>query len=503
MGQQAGSNGRDAIQTTTIRGPRTEYRRNSPVEFGRENASACVAACFDKLIPNVEDACKELQQSQYQQARLWDLYCCDSINCGVYIGNIGQSPNVDLIINECQNIGFFSIEDPGPPAANYCASPTPGATALFTLLPTHTSETPIPLASTSILASSSTSTSSPSSSNNNSTQLTAGVKVAIGVFSILALLAITALLLLLFRWRRRSPRASSPGPLLVSYDNPSYPGSHSTSRTPLITPLPSASSRTTPLIPPAKLSDRRYLQLVPKAGDSSGESNRDSPLSPTRSPRPIHQHGRRATSNIQLPVKASESPKYPHRSVYSSSGLGASTVTMETNKASSALSSSATVTETSTPPPTPKRFPQTHDGPLELSDFVTPAGPPPSRALPALPTSPPNHPNSPAISAPPLSPKSPTFPAQSVVRGDSPIVPTRQGSTPLPPTTISTEELCELTESYAQETRGSWGSWSGVGGGGPGVVPLNRKRGSTERNGEKKTALAAQDLDLEKLSGRY
>ncbi|KAI0102395.1 hypothetical protein GGR51DRAFT_289455 [Nemania sp. FL0031] len=517
MGQQADSNGRDAIHTT-IRDPRTEYRQSSPAEFGRDNAPACVAACFGKLVPNVEDACRELQQPQYQRGRLWDLYCCDSINCGVYIGNTGQSPNVDLIINECQNIGFSSIEDPGPPATNYCASPTLDAvltatlgtpsidpTALFTLLPTHASGAPIPFASTSILATSSTSTSSPSSSNPSSSQLTGGAKVAIAIFSALGLLAIIATLLLLFRRWRRSPRSQSSGPRLVSYDNPPYPGPHSTSRTPLITPPSSASSRRTPLIPPAKLSDRRYLQPAFKTGAPSGEIDRNSPSSPIRSPKSIHQHGRRATtSTIQPPtaIKAPVSPNYSQSSVYSTSGVGASTTTMEANKASSAYSSSATVTGTSTPPPTPKKFPRTHDGQLELSDFVTPAGPPPSRALPALPTSLLSPPNSPITSAPPLSPQSPTSPAQSVVRGDSPIVPSRQGGTRVPPAPISTKELCELTESYAQEVRESWGSWSGVGGGGPGVA-LGRKRGSSEKNGEKKSPAAIQDIDLEKLGGRY
>ncbi|KAI1128482.1 hypothetical protein F5Y10DRAFT_175289 [Nemania abortiva] len=523
MDQQVDSNSRDLVHTAAIQ-DRTGDHRSGPADFGRENASACVAACFDELVPNIEDACRQLQRPEYQRTRLWDLYCCDSINCGVYIGNIGQSPNVDLIINECQNIGFFSIEDPGPPATNYCASPTPNTvlttairtpsvepTSLFTLLATHTSATPISLAPTSMLASSSTSTSSPTSSNPNSSQLSGGAKVAIGVFSIIAVLAITALLLLLFRWRRKSRRSSSPEPLLISYDNPPYHGPRSASRTPLITPPPSASSRSVPLTPPAKLSDRKYLQPilkqgVPRASVSPGGNDQNSPSSPIPVPKPILRHSRRAKSNIQLPTtsKVPPLPPYPQSSAYSSSsGLGASTVTMESNKANSAHSSSATIPRTSTPPLSAKRIPQTHDRSLELKDFVRPAGPPPSCALPALPTPLSKHPSSPTISTPPLSPRSPTFPTQSVARSDSPIVPPQQGNTTGPPAPISTEELCELTESYAQETRGSWGSWSGVGGGGPGVVPPGRKRGSAEKNGEKKTAVAMQELDLEKLGGRY
>ncbi|KAI0877102.1 hypothetical protein GGS24DRAFT_168805 [Hypoxylon argillaceum] len=521
MGQQADDNNRGAADRTTLRDLRTGYRRSGPAEFGRENASACVTACFDELVPHVEDVCRQLQQPDYQRSRLWDLYCCDSINCGVYIGDIGQSPNVDLIINECQNIGFFSIEDPGPPPTNYCAPSTLNTyitsslshtqtvdpslfSALRTLsLASHTSEASMSLAPTSSLSSSSTSTDSSTSSNPNSSRLPGGAKVAIGIFSVIAVLAITALLLLLYRWRRKSSRSSSPRPLLIPYDNPPYTGSRSASRTPLITRPPSASSKSTPLTPPAKLSDRKYLQPVLKRGTprpsaSASEGDGNFPSSPILAPKSILRHGRRATtSNMRLSTttKAPAPPYCPPNSVYSSgSGQGASSVTIESHKASG------------TPPLSAKRLPQAHDRPLELSDLVTPAGPPPSRALPALPTPPLNHPNSPKTLVPPLSPQSPqssTFPARSPARGDAPAVPKQQRNTAGPQAPISAKELCELTESYAQEARESWGSWSGVGGGGPGVIPLGRKRGSAEKNAERKTAAPIQDLDLEKLSGRY
>jgi len=122
MGQFADNNDSDVSLRDTTRYKTQGYRRSGPADFGRGNASACVAACFDEFIPNVEDACRQLQQPGYQQSRLWDLYCCDSLNCGVYIGTVGQSrklamepklrrkktfltaviANVDLIINKCQ-----------------------------------------------------------------------------------------------------------------------------------------------------------------------------------------------------------------------------------------------------------------------------------------------------------------------------------------------------------------------------------------------------------------
>lgn len=92
MGQQAADNSRpDNVDWTIIRDPETGSHQNRPADFGRENASACITACFEELLPNIEDACRQLQQPENQRTRLWDLYCCDSINCGVYIGNTGQS----------------------------------------------------------------------------------------------------------------------------------------------------------------------------------------------------------------------------------------------------------------------------------------------------------------------------------------------------------------------------------------------------------------------------
>ncbi|KAI0451535.1 hypothetical protein F5B21DRAFT_381163 [Xylaria acuta] len=540
MGQQAGDNDYDVVHRTAIRYPRTGDRRSGAAEFVKENASACVTACFNELIPNVGDACRQLQQPEYQQSRLWDLYCCDSISCGVYISAIGQSPNVDLIINECQNIGFFSIEDPGPPATNYCAFSTPNTITTnaqphttvdeppiipapgtwstdsigpYIAPPTSTLDTSMPFASTSILTSSTSNASSPTSTNATSPGLTEGAKAAISIFSVIAVLALTAVLLLLIRRRQRSPRDSSPGPRLITYVNRPYPIPDSDSGTHLITPPPSASSRSVPLTPPAKLSERKYLEpalktetLRPPASPSvANRTFPSSPISvPTRSrPRPRHERNDTTNSIKSAAIRAaSVPPHHPQSSVYSlSSGPGGSTVTVESNKVSSVHSGSATATGTSTPPLSAMRFPRSHESPLESSDFVTPAGPPPNRALPAPP---PNHPNSPTFSVSSVSPRSPTFPARALTRGDSPIVPTQQGNTTSrPPTSISAKELRELTESYARETRESWGSWSGVGGGGPGVMSAGRKRGSAEKKGETKTAVPLQELDLEKLSGRY
>ncbi|KAI8634271.1 hypothetical protein F5Y19DRAFT_206892 [Xylariaceae sp. FL1651] len=550
MSHQA-DNGGGIAHRTVVEDPRARYRRDGPADFGREKASACVTACFGQYIGNrnVEDACRQLQQPENQRTHLWGLYCCDSMNCGVYIGTLGQSPSVDLIINECQNIGYFSIVDPGPPVTSYCASSTPDTTKSSSSshtptieiqnIPTigtfppdsvtssastsiYTSETTTSLVSTQASSSSASIANSSDSTGAGSTRLSGGAKAAIGIFSVLAVLAIVAILLLLFRRRRSNSRGSLPGALLVPRYHDSYSEARSGSRTPLITPPPPTSSRNAPLAPPARLSDRRYLQSILKQGAprplaTSSTGDLAFPASPICAPgqssiqsKPVPRHERRATaSSIKGPstITSPTPAHYAQSSVYSlSSGHGASTATIGSNKASSINSGSATVIGTSTPPLSPTRLARTHNGTLESPDLVTPAGPPPNRALPAPPL---NHPNSPTFSVSPVSPVSPrslTFPVRSLVRGGSPIVPMQQGSSKAAPAAASTQELCDLTDLYA---RGSWGSWSGVGGGGPGVNPRGRKRGSgspkgsVEKKGEAKTAVALQELDLEKLSGHY
>ncbi|KAI1330761.1 hypothetical protein F5Y16DRAFT_396251 [Xylariaceae sp. FL0255] len=533
----------------------TRKARGHSNEFDRWNAFACVVTCFDQFIggSDVVEVCESLERSpENQQQELWDLYCCDSIQCGVYIDKTGDSPNVDNIINQCQNHGIFSINDPGPPSSSYCTSTRPplswatgvsstrrpvGGPAIETFSSVAFVSTP---SSTSALltdlitsttpattASASSSTRQPDIAAAPSKQLKGGPKAAIVVFSLLGAASIAVILLYLLHRRRHRPnsRPRPPGSLsVVTRHNNGYPEPPSGSQTPLITPPPTAtSSRNPPLTPPARLSDRKYIQTMLKQGTfrPSGVSSTGDlafPASticaPTHS-RHLPQYERRATtSHIGVPLTTS-TPVFTHyaqSSVYSlSSGPEASSLTVQSIKASSVHSGSATITGTSTPPLSPTRLPRSRDGPQppsENADLVTPAGPPPNRALPAPPL---NHPNLPTFSISPVTPRSPTFSARSMVLGAA----SNAGSgkqqqqcinnknSTSPPLSTSTKELCELTESYARE---SWGSWSGVGGGGPGVNPTGRKRGSggsAEKKPEVGSAVGQQQLDLEKLSGRY
>ncbi|RYP26686.1 hypothetical protein DL767_007916 [Monosporascus sp. MG133] len=245
-------------------------------------------------------------------------------------------------------------------------------------------------------------------------------------------------------------------------------------------------------------------------------------------------------------------------------------------KANSVDSGTATVTGTGTPPLSPTRA--GHEMSPDAA-VAAPAGPPPNRALP--PTPPLHHhhhhhqqqyyhplPSPTSTLSVPVSPRSPTFPhphpnphsppqqhpQRPVVLGSGAgagASPVAIGSSeklhhyretigvalPGSPTTLtaaaagsredlSARDLCELTESYARETRESWGSWSGTGGGGPGVGGGggggggSRKRSSGNNSpmrcsGDRKasggggagehggTAVALRDLDLEKLGGSY
>ncbi|RYP45426.1 hypothetical protein DL768_008215 [Monosporascus sp. mg162] len=236
------------------------------------------------------------------------------------------------------------------------------------------------------------------------------------------------------------------------------------------------------------------------------------------------------------------------------------------HKANSVDSGTATVTGTGTPPLSPTRA--GHEMSPDVA-VAAPAGPPPDRALPPTPPLRHHHhhhqqqyyhplPSPTSTLSVPVSPRSPTFPhshphsppqqhpQRPVMLGNGGACPVAIGSSeklhhyhetigvalPGSPTTLtaaagsredlSARDLCELTESYARETRESWGSWSGTGGGGPGVGGGGgpRKRGSGNNSpmrcsGDRKAsggggagehggkAVALRDLDLEKLGGSY
>ncbi|KAI1340019.1 hypothetical protein F5Y15DRAFT_381130 [Xylariaceae sp. FL0016] len=443
--------------------------------FGGRNSNKCVNTCYDQYIDGRElrDVCIRLQQDL--QYTLQDLYCCDS-SCGVALRQLGDSPNVNLLINKCkEHNNYYIVTDPGPPTvctnaagvvvSNTISQPTTikpesssqgGLTAEELTLPPDPTSTGLPsltpahsMVSAQNTSSSTTSTSGLPSSPTFSSRLSEGSKIAIGICSCVALLAVIALALLFLHRRKRDSSGSfltsitiSPRHTRTSSEPPS------SSRTPLISPLTSASSRVTTLTPPARLSERRCLASLLKPSSISSPCRSDSnslafPTSPVFAPwdnRLTPRHERRVTtSGVRFPLsppppaalKAHRRHCYhqSHSSVYSLSSApnGGSTATFAPSIASGSLTIMQTATGASTPPLSPLspvRSTRAYEGPFDRPDMAdtqtstptptpTPAGPPPTRALP-LP--PPNHPNSPTFSpnschssVGPMSPRSPPF----------------------------------------------------------------------------------------------
>ncbi|GAB1313454.1 hypothetical protein MFIFM68171_03664 [Madurella fahalii] len=97
----------------------------------REEPALCIQRCRAQFLQSLSsdweehsgwpNGCRSLNRAMSIR-EFWSLYWCDSTFCGVGInrtGGVGQDPNVDLIINTCQNIGFYSIFDPGPPPLDF------------------------------------------------------------------------------------------------------------------------------------------------------------------------------------------------------------------------------------------------------------------------------------------------------------------------------------------------------------------------------------------------
>ncbi|OTB04060.1 hypothetical protein M426DRAFT_262532 [Hypoxylon sp. CI-4A] len=517
----------------------------APSFIGLQDPPACIDACFKQFVEkwykktqgSFGDVCGELSRVQ-PNMDLWQLYCCDSTDCGVWAKEKGQSPSVDLIINECQNAGNYLIVDPGPPPDDSscvaASASAPGETGFLTIvgatsMATSTiSSTSSPATHTSSSSELNSTTSGIGVAMDTSTGLTEGSKAAIGMCSSLATIAIIFLVGFLLCRRRTRPKTymeTAPNAPRLGRSSSEPP---SGSRTPLITPPPSASSKGPPLTPPARLSDRRFLPSLLKQGGTpsssvaSGIGERGllpSPLgTPTEKKSALRYEQQANTSTSptspSTPAAVHFAPNFlrDSGSSYSSGPGGASTIT---TTASNKIGS-VTDTPLLLLPLSPTRPARPHDSPLEIPNLVAPAGPPPSRALPAPP---PYHPTSPTFTVSPVSPS--TSPFALPLTSEKSHIPNganageideKANPGSVPPgiaLSASNQELRELTESYARETSESWGSW-GAAGGGPGVSIVGGKKGgrgsggrSKDRKGGSASTVSLQELDLEKLGGKY
>ncbi|KAI0131113.1 hypothetical protein F4814DRAFT_457012 [Daldinia grandis] len=516
----------------------------NPADIGLENPKACIAACFKQFIDglyedpreSLEDVCNQLSHVQ-SNTELWKLYCCDSTFCGVRTSEKGQSPNVDLIINKCQNIGNYLIYDPGPPLPNKfnCNSALTklGEPGLRTILPSNdlssiittiSSSSSIPAAETSL--SSKLNTTTPSI--GTSTGLTEGSRAAIGICSSLAIIAIVFLGGFLLSRHRKRPRSflvdTPNAPRLGRSSSEPQSGAH----TPLIMPPPS--SKAPPLTPPARLSDRRFLPSLLKQDDTPNSSSvfgaDERVIVPTtlkastEKKTTLSHKGHMISSAISEPPVSLSPPATVHFAPHflrdSNSPIGALTPT-EPNKDSSVYSGITNPPGfNSRPLPlplSPTRPLRPHDEPIEIPHLVTPAGPPPSRALPAPP---PYHPTSPTFPVSPMSsPGSPMLPSlkspSSVGDGSYVSDNIQQGeeNKRLPDASTigialpaSSPEIDDLTYPYVYDIPGGRGGREGKKRGHAGNGKLRNSNVGRYKMEENESMVSLQELSLGKLESK-
>ncbi|RSL84633.1 hypothetical protein CEP52_016382 [Fusarium oligoseptatum] len=488
-----------------------------------EDPPQCIAMCRERFLRELlpkdetfERACEALgdrggEQQQQHRRSFRALYCCDSQLCGVdNLGERGRDPNVNWFINACQEIGYHSIVDPGPPDVDYVCDPesthggdvhchkaqpadraedeafesvsstsqvstSEDATSKRSTASETSTSAPVQSSMSDTTYSTSTdpslvTTSEPSSKEQDKkdeTGLPLGVKVTIAILSVVILAALVVLVVCLLK-RRKSRRNDIRR--LIKHPTSPPPAD---SPTPLVSPtLSHTDADGVPLTPPARLRERKFLPTLSEPSLSPTSSrHRDRsgfPASPLCSP-----------TSSNLTPRHERTPK-----IYSADQVPPVPMIVMTTPEGGQNDGSASFNGV-TPPASvqkmplghgngsPPRPPRSRDGLFRI--LVSP-GPPPTRALP---------------STPPNRPSTPTKPLSS---------PPRKGSTVCPPVhqltkdiVLSPEarELRDMTESYAKDAgRHSGGSWSGM-------------AGSSLAKGRSVSSPVMEEADLERLGGRY
>ncbi|KAK2055807.1 hypothetical protein LY76DRAFT_174436 [Colletotrichum caudatum] len=489
----------------------------------------CIETCRSRFLESVvlgfdktryPEVCKALSNGQRATERLWEVYCCDSTSCGVQLnGNLGQDPSVNFIINTCQNIGSGLIQDPGPPPAGYACpissvdkpskpcprpfmmtdargpastntnslpTPTPG-------LMTLTSSTSVATMPRTQATTSATQTSGVAVSNSSQYTedrhggLPTGTKVAIGVVSGVAFLAILAFTMCLLRRRTHSRDTK----IEITHPNVQQSGPP----TPLTSPLGSAHGAIrTPLAPPPRLQERRLLPVSTSPGRPSIIFTTPKiPLSAA-----IAQESPLSTSPISSPTASRPPPGFdrstkPYHWIPPPGDLAGGSTAGKTASVRSAASgrTATTISSISSSFPalaqsSPTRPVRPSNSLLHIPNLVCP-GPPPNRSLP---------------SPPPRSPSRPVAlfrNQQHTECGSSDErVPPRQAARG-----VATRDESKVvyssseTDTRESQERDSWGSW-GVGGDGAGIGSS-----STRHEGGRGDSPVLEKADLERIGGRY
>ncbi|KAH8714312.1 hypothetical protein BGZ61DRAFT_448817 [Ilyonectria robusta] len=301
---------------------------------------------------------------------------------------------------------------------------------------------------------------------DNAGGLSTGVKITIGLTTVIGIAIIVALAICLLR------RRSHKGDIRGKDNHPNSPALAG-SPTPLVSPTISHSEADgVQLTPPPLLRERRLLPTLMNQRLSQGfpmsplYSPATSKLTPRHERTPKIRHGDSAAIVPRIVMTAPDGGWKSREDGQTAFGRVSPASASNAGPQAEYKNGSPTY-----PPHSQRRT-------FNISELVSP-GPPPTRALPSTP---PNGSGSPRSTA--SGPND-----ASVTSGLSLQHPAQvHGLTP------DAQELCDMTEDYARESRNSWGSW---GGGGPGVSVSSLNHGRTT------PSQVMREEDLERLGGRY
>ncbi|KAL2202282.1 hypothetical protein CC79DRAFT_1373906 [Sarocladium strictum] len=473
------------------------------------NAPKCISICRQNFLetllsttkPSDDDetfarACETLSDKNKFNGKdhpFWRLYCCDAQRCGVdNVERLGEDPNINWIINTCSNIGFSSIIDPGPPDSTYTCpyevindnnpqcqllkdAPSTTSTTTSRSIEILTQDTMIPSITRNLLSdptissivdpsltSSTIPTQTTDESNSVTQKYSVGEQVAIAVSVVVGIVALAAAILCIFRIKSMHKRRSQA---MHAPDERSHAprSSHFTPSTP---PPSLRGANGEPLTPPPRLRERRLLPSSLSVSSWTSSGFLESPLSAPMKAKlvPRREEMRRAASIQAAPLLGWAREVSSIHSGNSSYTASSSAHSGRTRSELVSISSKNHIRH-----------------PSRVHSLASP-GPAPNKKLPPTPTS--------------LSPRRTLSPTR---HGEVGVAIGIVGHNPASGVTLSgpSRDLCELAEEYERETRSSGGSWSGKGGGAPGITIASTKM---QANGEK-TRLGEDDL--QKMGGGY
>ncbi|KEY69090.1 hypothetical protein S7711_09368, partial [Stachybotrys chartarum IBT 7711] len=489
-----------------------------------QNAPACIASCRKGFLDSLSSvnktltyACESISNREaIGEQPLNPLYCCSAQSCGVdHLSEPGQD---QFHTNDVSSIGSGPIVDPGPPRADHVCLDT-GAQHADTsdVKSIRTTETVVetwarstyalsqlltaPAERTSASQPGATPTSAQSTTQQISepsfsevhdpslvsnthtpnlqddgpqtTEMSPGIRATIALSTIAGVAIVLALIFCFLRRRRRHSR-DSPFRSPKDFNLPPHPESPVL----LAAPFVGDTGRSSSPRPPPRLHNRRFLP--PRS--SAQSSGNGSPLLTEQDPKVSLHSSAASDTHAQRENAVKEAGKVG--AAPTALRMAVATPIVPWHRASSLESYASNPTTINTTSPTasivawPARADRTgsgsshqrrhtnFDSPVNSFSLASP-GPPPNKALPRTP--------SPCRSNGPKSPKAATAPRFKFGTTATSSI----DSADCHHLSSESRDLCELTEQCAREPRGSWGSWRGNGGGGPGVTVSSPLRETT------------------------